>query len=40
VTLEENPVIENLSFKLKSGDLMIVVGAVGSGKTTLLHSVM
>lgn len=36
----ENPIIENINFSMKKGELMIVVGKVGSGKTTLLHSLM
>ena len=32
--------LENISFQLKRGQLLAVIGSVGCGKTTLLHSVM
>lgn len=38
--VEENDVLSQLNFELKTGDLMIVVGSVGAGKTSLLHSLM
>ena len=40
IVVEDKPIINDLDFTLKSGDLMVVVGQVGSGKTTILHSVM
>ena len=32
--------LKNISFELKSGELLTVVGKVGTGKTTLLMAVM
>lgn len=29
-----------MDFKMKTGDLMVVVGQVGCGKTSLLYSIM
>lgn len=40
IEVEDKPIIKDLDFSLKSGELMVVVGQVGSGKTTILHSVM
>lgn len=34
------PALYNMDFKMKSGDLMVVVGKVGCGKTSLLYSIM
>lgn len=40
VEKSNNPIVEDLNFKLKPSDLLVVVGQVGSGKTTLLHAIM
>ena len=37
---EDRDVLSEMSFELRSGDLMIVVGSVGAGKTSLLHALM
>jgi lipoprotein-releasing system ATP-binding protein len=34
---EEIPVIKNLNFSLKRGEMVAIVGASGAGKSTLLH---
>ncbi len=38
--VDDQDVLSEVNFELKSGDLMIVVGSVGSGKTSLLHALM
>ena len=40
IEAEDKPIINDLDFNLKGGELMVIVGQVGSGKTTILHSIM
>jgi ABC-type multidrug transport system fused ATPase/permease subunit len=39
-TSKDSSLLSDISFDLKQGELLVVVGAVGSGKTTLLLSLM
>jgi ATP-binding cassette subfamily B protein len=34
---EQEPILKNISFTLKSGESMAILGATGSGKSTLVH---
>ena len=42
VVVEEisSPVLQNIDFKVSSGELLVVIGKVGAGKTSLLQSLM
>ena len=34
------PTLTDINFKMKSGELMVVIGQVGCGKTSLLYAIM
>lgn len=36
----KDPTLSDLTFTMKSGDFMVVIGQVGCGKTSLLYSIM
>ena len=36
----KTPTLADLTFSMKSGDFMVVIGEVGCGKTSLLYSIM
>nr|WP_320025345.1 ABC transporter ATP-binding protein [uncultured Acetobacterium sp.] len=38
-SFKESPVLEDISFKIKKGDFVAVMGPSGSGKSTLLYSI-
>ena len=40
VKLDDKKIIENLSFKLKEGDVLTVLGPNGAGKTVLLKTLL
>ncbi len=40
VTFEKKRIIENLSFKLNKGEVLVVLGPNGAGKTTLLRALL
>jgi len=40
VTLNEQKIIEDLSFKVKRGETLVVLGPNGAGKTTLLRALL
>lgn len=40
ITIDENKIISNLSFKLDEGDFLCIVGENGSGKTTLIKAII
>jgi zinc transport system ATP-binding protein len=40
VTIDDQPVIENLSFTVKRGDILTILGPNGAGKTILLRTLL
>lgn len=40
VKFGENVIVENVSFEVKKGDILAVIGPNGSGKTTLLKAIL
>lgn len=40
VTIENRKIVDNVSFKLKEHDILMVIGPNGAGKTTLLRAIM
>ena len=40
LSYDGNPVIEDLSFSVKSGDYLCIIGANGSGKSTLVKAIL
>ncbi|MDR1983293.1 MAG: ATP-binding cassette domain-containing protein [Prevotellaceae bacterium] len=39
ISHEGNPVLDNVNFKIKSGDFVYIIGRVGSGKTSLIRAI-
>ena len=40
LSYDGNPVIEDLSFSVKAGDYLCIIGANGSGKSTLVKAIL
>ena len=40
IAFEQKPILSNLSFQVKQGEVVALVGASGSGKSTLMNAVM
>ncbi|XP_044728783.1 ATP-binding cassette subfamily C member 4-like [Chrysoperla carnea] len=38
--LKNNPVLKNISTKIKNGEICTIIGPVGSGKSSLLHGIL